>query len=127
MELTNAPLQYRLKNYFLELNPHITDDIDKYIKIKLYTFIDINTPCDVCKQSIEIINNWLTKNDLLETLLVGWIVEPEMSRNILSMDYNIKQSPTHIITDSKYRVIDIKTGIIAEHWLDEYIMPTIKG
>lgn len=127
MELLSEPISKRLRDLFFRLNEGATPDVDKRVKIKLYTFIDNSNACDTCKESIEQLNAWFYSNNLDNGNHVSWVIELDMKNNPICIDYKLDKSPTHLICDVNHNIIDINYGVITNYWLDKYIMPIIRG
>lgn len=127
MELLSTPLSHRLKEFLYSVNGEISPEVDKSIKIKLYTFIDSNSKCDTCTESINIINKWIDDNNIISSGMMTWVIEMDMSNNKICNEYKFDVSPTHLICGNDYGIMDIRYGTITRYWLDKYLLPIIRG
>lgn len=120
------PLNKRLCRFVEETGDRELGDIDKSNQMKIFTFIDGTVPCDICKETIDTINEWITKNKFMYYDVITWVIEPEMKENIMCKEIGIVQSPTTFFCDKHGNIHDIVTGRPSMAWLDKYILPMME-
>lgn len=119
------PLNKRLCRFVEETGEIEISEIDKHNKLKIFTFVNSEEQCEICKQAIDELNAWITRHSLMNYHQVVWVIEPEMSKNLICKDVGITISPSTLFCDINGNIKDIVTGRPAQTWLDKYMLPMV--
>jgi hypothetical protein len=94
----------------------------------IFTFYDDDEMCQECGPRLVEMGKWFKQYGILESLHrnVKWIIDDNISNNLILRDLNIVKTPVHFFCASDGKIIDIVYGFPTYEWLEKYILPMIR-
>lgn len=123
------PLNRRLVDFAIKSTDEAILKRFPTTKLFILTFVDSTKTCIECAEKFTEMINWFSKYNLLEDPInnVKWIFEDEMEKNLIIDDIGLVISPSNLICDGNGNIIDIVTGFPSTEWLEQYLLPMVRG